>query len=75
MVEYLGEVGVPTLVVLTKMDKLKKREGEQSIARALEDLELEEAQLLAFSSKTGQGRELLLAALGELVGLEGEDGE
>jgi GTP-binding protein len=75
MVEYLGEIGVPTLVVLTKMDKLNKREGEQSIARALEELELEEAQLLAFSSKTGQGRELLLEALSELVGVEGEDRE
>ena len=70
MVEYLGELGLPTLVVLTKMDKLKKREGEQSIVRAVEELELEEAQLVPFSSKTGQGRELLLEALGELVGGE-----
>ena len=70
MIEYLGELGLPTLVVLTKMDKLKKREGEQSIARAVEELELEEAQLVPFSSKTGEGRELLLEALGELVGEE-----
>lgn len=74
MVEYLGQLGLPTLVVLTKMDKLKKREGEQSIARAIGELELEEAQLLPFSSKTGQGRELLLDALGELVGLDEEAG-
>ena len=72
MVEYLAGLGLPTLVVLTKMDKLKKREGEQSIARALRELELEEAQLLPFSSKTGRGRELLLDALAELVGEEEE---
>ena len=70
MVEYLGDVGLPTLVVLTKTDKLKKRERDQSIARALEELDLEEAQLVPFSAKTGEGRELLLEALEELVGAE-----
>jgi len=74
MVEYLGELGLPTLIVLTKMDKLRTREGEQSIARAIEELKLEEAQLVPFSSKTGRGREDLLDALAELVGLE-EAGE
>jgi GTP-binding protein len=67
MVEYLAGVGLPTLVVLTKTDKLKRREREDSIARALESLALEESQLLPFSSKTGEGRELLLEALDELI--------
>jgi len=67
MVEYLAEVGLPTLVVLTKTDKLKKRELEHSIARALEALGLDESQLLPFSAKTGEGRDVLLVALGELV--------
>jgi GTP-binding protein len=68
MVEYLSEVGLPTLVVLTKTDKLKKREREQSIARALEELGLDESQLVPFSSKTGEGRDVLLESLEELVG-------
>jgi GTP-binding protein len=72
MVEYLAEIGVPTLVVLTKTDKLKKREREQSIARTLEALDLDESQLVPFSSKTGEGREALLEALGELVGAAGD---
>jgi len=74
MVEYLGEVGLPTLIVLTKTDKLKRRERTEAIARTLEDLGLEEAQLVPFSSKTGEGRELLLEALGELVGVEEPSG-
>jgi len=73
MVEYLGDVGLPTLVVLTKTDKLKKRERDQSIARALEELDLEEAQLVPFSAKTGEGRSLLLEALEELVGAEASE--
>mgnify|MGYP003650770953 CR=1 FL=1 len=68
MVEYLAGVGLPTLVVLTKIDKLKRSERRKSISRAMENLELEEAQLLPFSSKTGEGRDELLSALDELVG-------
>ena len=67
MVDYLTEVGLPTLIVLTKMDKLKRTEREKSVKRAMETLQLEEDQLVPFSSKTGEGRELLLEALQELV--------
>jgi len=67
MVSYLGEVGLPALVVLTKVDKLKKSEREKSWARALEALRLDEGQLVAFSAKTGEGRDELLAALQALL--------
>ena len=67
MVGYLAELGLPTLIVLTKIDKLKRSERRASIHRALERLELDESQLLPFSSKTGEGREELLEALEELV--------
>jgi len=67
MVEHLAEIGLPTLVVLTKTDKLKRKEREGSIARALESLDLDESQLLPFSSKTGEGRETLLEALEDLI--------
>ena len=67
MVDYLASVGLPTLVVLTKTDKLKRSERERAVARALEALELDEAQLVPFSSKTGEGREELLGALKELM--------
>jgi len=68
MVEYLAEVGLPTLIVLTKTDKLKRLERERSVARAADALQVDETQLVAFSSKTGEGREALLEALEELVG-------
>ena len=67
MVSYLAKLGLPTLVVLTKIDKLKRSERAESIRRAREALALDEAQLLPFSSKTGEGRNELLAALEELV--------
>ena len=67
MIEYLAGVGLPTLVVLTKIDKLKRSERQNSIKRALETLEIDESQLLPFSSKTGEGRDELLGALEGLV--------
>jgi GTP-binding protein len=73
MVEYLAEVGLPVLIVLTKIDKLKRSERERSLTRASQALGVEEAQLLPFSSKTGEGRETLLEALEQLLHPE-EDG-
>jgi GTP-binding protein len=67
MVEYLGTLGLPTLIVLTKMDKLKHAERSRAVARAREALALEESQLLPFSSKSGEGRDALLMALADVV--------
>ncbi len=67
MMEYLGELGVPALVVLTKMDRVPKSKRKRTVDRAAEDLGLDPEQLLAFSSKTREGRETLLAALDELL--------
>jgi GTP-binding protein len=73
MVEYLAEIGIPTLIVLTKIDKLKRRERDVSMTRAIDALKVDQSQLLPFSSKTGEGRETLLDALTELMSPEEED--
>jgi GTP-binding protein len=67
MVAYIAEVGLPTLVVLTKIDKLKRSERAKAIRRAVETLEIDESQLLPFSSTTGEGRQELLDALEEIL--------
>ncbi len=68
MVALLAELGVPTLVILTKMDKLKRQERTKAVERAVRELRVDEEQLLPFSSKTGEGRDLLLEALDDLLG-------
>ena len=70
MVEFLAEKGLPTLVVLTKMDKLKHRARERTVATAVGQLKIDEDQVLSCSSKTGEGREELLAALDDLIGAD-----
>lgn len=70
MVDYLATVGLPTLIVLTKFDKLKRSQRQISVTRALETLGTDESQLLPFSSKTGEGRDDLLSALEKLIDQE-----
>ncbi len=67
MVEFLAARGLPTLVVLTKMDKLKRLARERTVATALERLHIDEDQVISCSSKTGEGREELLSALDDLI--------
>ena len=67
MMEYLGGVGVPTLVILTKIDRVPKGKREKTVEVAASELNLDPEQLLSFSSKTGEGRDSLLAALDDLL--------
>ncbi len=67
MLDFLAEVEVPTIVALTKTDKLSKvaaHESANSIARALS---LEPEQVIPFSAQTGEGRVELLEAITTLV--------
>ena len=70
MVEFLAARGLPTLVVLTKIDKLKRTARERTVATAVERLNIDEDQVLSCSSKTGEGREELLTALDDLIGVD-----
>lgn len=67
MVEYLGGLTLPTLVVLTKMDKVPKAKRQTAFDVTSAELGLDPEQILAFSSKTGEGRDSLLIALDDLL--------
>jgi GTP-binding protein len=67
MLDFLGEVGVPTIVALTKTDKLSKAAALESAAKISRALALESEQVIAFSSVTGEGRVELLEAITTLV--------
>ncbi len=75
-VELLGEVGLPALIVVTKIDKTGKRAREQRVASLRERLAVSGDQLLVSSARTGEGREELLGAIDDLLedGGEGPDG-
>lgn len=63
MVAFLEAAAIPTLFVLTKIDKLSKRERSQLVAEIVGRLGVDPDQVIPFSSKTGEGRDELLSAL------------
>ncbi len=67
MLEYLSEVGVPTLLVLTKMDKLSKAEATARVEEVAALIGTEAEQIIAFSAVTGLGRDDLAGSIAELL--------
>jgi GTP-binding protein len=67
MLDYLAGLGLPTLVVLTKSDKLGTQQRRKTVEQVLKRLGLDREQVLPFSSKNGDGRDELLAALEGLI--------
>lgn len=67
MIEYLSSIEMPTLCVLTKVDKLKSAERERRLVAAPASLGIDAEQVLPFSSTTGEGRAELLDSLEHLL--------
>jgi GTP-binding protein len=67
MLDFLSEVGVPTMIVMTKTDKLTKAQAATRIAAIVSSLGLDEEQVIPFSAVTGLGRDDLAEAVISLV--------
>jgi GTP-binding protein len=67
MLDFLSEVGVPTLIALTKIDKLKPAERNSVAIRRAADLGLDLDQVIPFSAVTGEGRDELAEAIEVLL--------
>jgi GTP-binding protein len=70
MVRYLANLAVPTLFVLTKVDKLHKRDRTTQIEKVTTDLGVDPDQVLPFSARTGEGREELMDSVEALLTTE-----
>jgi GTP-binding protein len=67
MLDFLAELELPTVVVLTKADKLSAHAAESRADEIMKSLSLERDQTILFSAVTGQGRDELAAAVASLV--------
>jgi GTP-binding protein len=67
MVDYLTTIAMPTLFVLTKIDKLKPSAREKRTRTIVAQLGIEAEQIIAFSATTGEGRDDLLDTLHHLL--------
>ena len=67
MLDFLAELGVPTIVALTKADKLNKAGARERTTEISRSLALEADQVVQFSAQSGEGRLELLQAIMQLV--------
>ena len=67
MLDYLGEIGVPTIIVLTKIDKLTAKERQRQRAQIAGAAGVDDDQTIAFSATTGEGRNELAEAIEGLL--------
>ena len=68
MLDFLSELGVPTIIVLTKMDKLTATERAKRVPAISSILGLDSDQVVPFSATTGEGRDELAEAIDSLLG-------
>lgn len=73
-VDYLAETGTPTLIALTKVDKLKASARARGLPapEVLDDLGVPGEQVVPCSARTGEGAGELLDAIVALLELEDE---
>jgi GTP-binding protein len=67
MLEFLSELGLPTIVALTKIDKLGSSERRRRLRDVCNDIGLGDDQVIPFSAVTGEGRNELAEAIGDLL--------
>ncbi len=67
MLDFLADLAAPTIVVLTKTDKLRPREAAERAAAIATGLGLPDDQVIRFSARTGEGRDELAAAVVDLA--------
>jgi GTP-binding protein len=63
MLEFLSGLGAPTLVAITKVDKLSAGVAAARVRELTESLGLDPDQVIPFSAHTGLGRDDLAAAI------------
>lgn len=70
MLDFLADLAAPTIVVLTKTDKLRPREAAERAAAIATGLGLPDDQVIRFSARTGEGRDELAQAVVDLAQTE-----
>ena len=68
MLEFLAQVGTPTIIVATKVDKLPKSGRVKRIEDLAKEASVDLEQVIPFSAINGEGRDELAEAIVALVG-------
>ncbi|HEY8174120.1 MAG TPA: ribosome biogenesis GTP-binding protein YihA/YsxC [Gemmatimonadaceae bacterium] len=68
MLDFLAEVGTPTIVVATKIDKLPRAERVARVEQLAREAGIDVEQVIPFSAVDGDGRDELAEAIANLIG-------
>jgi len=74
LIDWLAHYQKQMLFVLTKADKLSKNKILIQRRMIRESLQVDDADLITFSAKTGEGKERIWNALADTLGGKGNDG-
>ena len=69
MLDFLADLGAPTIIAFTKIDKLPAQGAAKRTEELATLLGLDPDQIVPFSAKTGQGRDALASALESLLAM------
>ncbi|MFN5583369.1 ribosome biogenesis GTP-binding protein YihA/YsxC [Gemmatimonas sp.] len=69
MLDFLADLGVPTIIAVTKVDKLPRPQMRERVEHLAKYLGLDPDQIVPFSAKTGEGRDDLASALVQLLAM------
>ena len=67
MMDYLMKTEYPFVIVLTKSDKLSKRQREERLEALQQELPCENVTVIPVSSQTGEGIDTLREILDEIA--------
>lgn len=67
LMDWLHQYMIPTILVLTKADKLSKTKQKKQWRNAAETLAVEMDELLLFSAKSGMGKEALWEMIEQVI--------
>jgi GTP-binding protein len=67
MLDFLGGLGVPTVIALTKIDKLGAKQRADRVLEITNGLDLDADQVIPFSAVTNEGRDDLAEAINDLL--------
>ena len=67
LLEYLADLEIPTLVAITKIDKLGKQAREEALKRILLRTGLDPEQVIPCSAHTGEGHTEVAEAIVALI--------
>ncbi|MGA0919372.1 MAG: ribosome biogenesis GTP-binding protein YihA/YsxC [Gemmatimonadaceae bacterium] len=72
MLDLLADIGVPTIICVTKVDKLSAQAAAAQMEVIARTLQLDPEQMIPFSAVTGAGRDELAEALVSLLAVSSE---